>query len=402
MSMTFNEFFKRFLAVLVVLLLCAGFWAARSTLLLGFAAALIAVGLSIPASWLQRNGLRRGWAIAVATVGVGLVVLLLFLGVMPQLFTGIVELLSNIPTAISSLVTLYARVREGNALLSAALPALALDLDVALIDPTRAREMLQPFIDASLALAPSLLGGASTVVAVVVNLIFVLFIAIFLLIDPQSYIEASLFLLPLPYHQRATAIWQELYRTLRLWLTSLSLSISITMGLVWLILGLLLDMPNAIVVAVFAGIATFIPTVGAFLPLIPIVIFTLAHDPTQLAIYLPVYLLIQLTESNVITPMIVKAELKIPAGALMIFQLLVTLAFGALGLLLAVPLLAVLIVLVREIYSYGLLGLQNISVGTKSQAPSRIGVHERPSGEQPADIGLGATVIEQPAQNVKG
>ena len=67
-----------------------------------------------------------------------------------------------------------------------------------------------------------------------------------------------------------------------------------------------------------------------------------------------------------ITPSIVKAELEIPPGALMLFQLLITIAFGALGLLLAVPMLAVLVALVREVYSYDLLGLRNeqIALGT--------------------------------------
>jgi len=381
--MTFSEFFKRFLAVLAVVLLCLGIWTARSTLIFGFAAALIAVALSIPAGWLQRRGLRRGWAIAVATVDVGLVVMLLFFLVVPRLLTGVIELLSTIRPAISSLVTVYANLRERSEFLSAALPAPAFNLDSALIDSTRAQEVLQQFIDASLALAPSLLGGVGTVVAVVVNLIFVLFIAIFFLVDPQSYIKASLYLVPRHYHQRATEIWNELYRTLSLWISALLLSISITMGLVWLILGLLLGMPNAIVVAVFAGIATFIPNIGAFLPLIPIFIFTLASDPAQLVIYVPVYLLIQFTESNVITPSIVKAELKIPPGALMIFQLLVTLAFGALGLLLAVPLLAVLIVLVREIYSYDLLGLRNLEVEMKGNQAGQLVLNETNSTQLP-------------------
>jgi len=388
--MTFNEFFKRFLAVLAVLLLCLGIWTARSTLIFGFAAALIAVALSMPAGWLQRRGLRRGWAIAIATVDVGLIVMLLFFLVVPRLLTGVIELLSTVQPAVSSLVTVYANLRERSEFLSAALPSLALNLDSALIDSTRAQEILQQFIDASLALAPSLLGGVGTVVAVVVNLIFILFIAIFFLVDPQSYIKASLYLVPRHYHQRATEIWNELYRTLSLWISALLLSISITMGLVWLILGLLLGMPNAIVVAVFAGVATFIPNIGAFLPLIPIFIFTLASDPAQLAIYVPVYLLIQFTESNVITPSIVKAELEIPPGALMIFQLLVTLAFGALGLLLAVPLLAVLIVLVRELYSYDLLGLRNIEVEMKGNQVGQMVLHETNSPPLPNKAVLAA------------
>ncbi len=102
-----------------------------------------------------------------------------------------------------------------------------------------------------------------------------------------------------------------------------------------------------------------IPNIGAFLAIIPILIFGLASTtPERILIWLIVYLLIQLAESNVITPSVVKNQLHIPAGAMMVFQLIATVIFGALGLLLAVPLFAVIIVLVRELYSYDILGLR--------------------------------------------
>ncbi len=240
-------------------------------------------------------------------------------------------------------------------------------------------------INASLAIAPSLLGGVSVVVAVAVNLAFVLFIAIFFLVDPKSYIKASLFLLPQHYHERIVHIWNEIYKTIKLWVTTLLLSISITAGLVWLILGVLLQMPNAIVVAVFAGLATFIPNIGSFLPLIPIAIFTLASDPKQFFIMAPVYLAIQLVESNIITPSLVKSELNIPAGALMLFQLLATLAFGALGLLLAVPMFAIIVVLVREIYSFDILKLRHIPIAIVSDAAGTVSLMQKPTLD-PKDV----------------
>lgn len=361
--MTFNEFFRRFLAILFVLLLWAGIWAARSTLILGFAAALIAVAISILSVWLQRRGWRRGLAIMGSVFTVGIVAIFLLLLVLPRLINELITLLGSIPEAISSLVSVYASLRSRSPFLRAALPPIApVNVGPAEIEPEAAQAILTQLINASLAIAPSLLGGVSVVVAVLINLAFVLFIAIFFLVDPKTYVKASLFLLPQRYHLRIIHIWNELYRTIKLWVTTLLLSISITVGLVWLILGVLLNMPNAIVVAVFAGLATFIPNIGSFLPLIPITIFTLANDPTQLIIMVPVYLAIQLVESNVITPSLVKSELHIPAGALMLFQLLATLAFGALGLLLAVPMFAIIVVLVREIYSYDILKLRHLPI----------------------------------------
>jgi len=361
--MTFRTFLQRFLAIFFIIALGIASWQARGTLLMGFAAALIAVGISIPTTTLQQVGVRRPWAIALATFGVALGFVFLILLVMPRLFTELLVLLSSIPDALRALVSVYERLRESNPFLNAALaPLPSAESTIAEFTPERAQELLDQFLNAGAAIAPTLLGGVETILSVLINFVLVLFIAIFFLVDPQSYIKASLYLLPAHYHVRAMEIWHEIYYTLRAWITALSLSISITVVLVWLILGVLLGLPNALVVAVFAGLATFIPNIGAFLPIIPITIFTLTSEPSNLFIYIPVYLAIQLTESNIITPSIVKAELEVPAGGLLIFQLLMTLAFGALGLLLAVPVLAVLIVLVRELYAYDFLGLRNTTV----------------------------------------
>ncbi len=80
-------------------------------------------------------------------------------------------------------------------------------------------------------------------------------------------------------------------------------------------------MPYVLIVAVFSGFATFVPNIGAFLPLVPIAVFTLASAPASLLVMAPAYLLIQLLESNVLTPTIVKRQLSIPAAGMLIFQL---------------------------------------------------------------------------------
>ncbi|MEZ4663674.1 MAG: AI-2E family transporter [Caldilineaceae bacterium] len=388
MTISLSEFIKRFMLVLLVLLLALGMWVARSSLILGFLAAVIAVGISIPARFLRRKGWRRGWAILMAATAVNVFFILLLLLILPALITDIGLLLSSVPYATSSLLASYEALRESSAFLATNLPSpelfspAAVATDAPVINPDTLTLFIDQILNASLAIAPHLLGGMNTLAAVALNFAFVLFVSVFFLIDPHSYIKASLYLMPRRHHARAVELWNELYDTLTTWITSQFLSASITVGLVWIILGLLLGMPHSLVVAVFAGVATFIPNIGAFLPLIPIVIFTLADDPAQLVLFVPVYLGIQLLESNVITPSIVKAQLLIPAGAMMIFQLLMTLAFGALGLLLAVPVFAVLIVLVREIYAYDMLDLRTANIVLTSDDAGRLQIISR--SQQPA------------------
>ncbi len=374
--MSLGEFVRRVLIVFLILLLITGIWAARSTLLLGFAAALIAVGISIPSGWLQRRGLRRSLSMALSSLAVGAFAVFLVLLVLPRLLEDLFVLLGSIPQAIGALSGVYESLRTSSEFLGMALAPLP-DAETTTLTVESAQEILNQLVNASLAIAPTLLGGVGTMVATLVNVGFVIFISIFFLIDPKSYVKASLYLVPARHHQHVVHIWNELYHTARTWITALSFSISITVALVWVILGVLLGMPNALVVAVFAGLATFIPNIGVFLPLIPIAVFTLASaNPAGIFLYIPVYLVIQLVESNVITPSIVKAELEIPAGALMLFQLLITLAFGALGLLLAVPLLAILIVLVRELYSYDMLGLRQRAVALTTNEAGQLMLDE--------------------------
>lgn len=193
------------------------------------------------------------------------------------------------------------------------------------------------------------------------NLFLVVMLAIFFLAEPKAYVRASLYLLPAHRHAQLLGLWSVLYHTLRTWLSTLSISISVTVVLVWLILGSL-GMPNVPVVAAFAGLATFVPNIGAFLPLVPITVFSLVSDPGQLPLMVVAYLAIQLVESNILTPSIVRRQLSIPPAATLTFQILAGFIFGLVGIFLAVPLLAVLITLVREGYSYGLLGLRGREV----------------------------------------
>lgn len=61
-------------------------------------------------------------------------------------------------------------------------------------------------------------------------------------------------------------------------------------------------------------------------------------------------------------------DLSIPAGGTFLFQIVLGLVFGFLGILLAVPILAVTITLVRELYSYDVLGLRKNGSWSRSTA----------------------------------
>ena len=380
--MTFQVFFRRTMLLVAVALALAAFWFLRDTLMLAFAAAIIAVGVTIPAVRLQRRGAPRGVATTLSALLIVIVVVVLLLWSLPSLVEGLGNLLARLPEFLRTVADAYNALRTQNDTLARLLPA-AQETQLSSLSAAEIKDIVNRFVNTGL---PALANQGGVLLNLLTNVVLVLVMALLLLVDPTTYVRASMYLAPKPYRPRLLALWKTVYRTLRTWLSALSISITITVSLVLIVLGLL-GMPNVQVVAVVAGFATFVPNVGAFLPLIPIAVFTLAEDPSKLPIMAAAYLAIQLLESNVLSPLIVKQRLSLPAAGVFFFQIVAGIVFGLLGVLLAVPILAVGTALVRELYSFDVLGLRNERVEVYIDRSGRLGFEETrmpdgPEGER--------------------
>jgi predicted PurR-regulated permease PerM len=342
--------------------------------MLAFLSSIIAVSLSIPVNRLQRFGLRRGPAVGITVVTALILVISFVTWILPTLVVQMADLVTELPDAFDTATASYNEWHEGqNSTIQELLPrGDSNEIERMLGIEDSGLEDIISVEDAAGFLLPVLRGASNVLVGVVANLVIVFFVSLFLLLDPMDYARGAIMLVPQPYQKRAVEVLVELRITLTAWLTAQSISIVISGTLVYVILGLIIGVPNALAIAALAGLMTFIPNIGSLVPLIPIVIFTLADDPAKTPFALIAYFVIQQVESNVITPTIVKERLSIPAGALFIFQLISATLFGFFGILLAVPLLATLITLVRELYVYDALGMRGVSVDIETIAPDKL------------------------------
>jgi predicted PurR-regulated permease PerM len=349
--MSYSEYVKRVLTFFAIIVFLLGFWHLRQVFMLAFLSVIIAVSLTIPVNRLQRMGFRRGSAIAVTLVAVISAIALFLASILPALVVQMADLFEQLPDAFEQVRETYSDwYVEQNETIQNVLPA-ADDEQLAGI-----------FSDASDLVQPIIAGAGGTIGGVVANIAIIIIVSIFLLLDPKDYTRGFIMLIPPDYRQRALEVLVELRRTVTTWMTALTFSISITVILVWVLLGMVWGIPNGLALGVIAGVMTIIPNIGSIVPLVPIVIFTLADEPRKLPFVIITYLLIQQLESNVLTPSIVKRELNIPAALIFIFQLIAAALFGFFGILLAVPLLATTITLVRELYVYDILGQRGVSV----------------------------------------
>ena len=197
------------------------------------------------------------------------------------------------------------------------------------------------------------LGGVSavlgTTLGAVANLVLVLAFGIYLALDPRTYADGALRLLPPGRRDRAGEVMDEMGRTLRHWLAGKALMM-LLIGVVSYVALLLLGMPLALLLAVIAGATSFIPIVG---PAIAggLMILVALTESWQLALWvIGFYLALQTLESYLLMPLVQSKAIDLPAGVVIASQVLFGILFGALGVALATPIAAVAAVAIRRLY----------------------------------------------------
>ena len=143
--------------------------------------------------------------------------------------------------------------------------------------------------------------------------------------------------------------------TLRWWLIGKAASMTIV-GIAVFIGLTALGVPLAGALALIAALLDFIPNFGPILALIPAALFALLQGPTQVLYVVVLYGAIQTVEGYVLSPLIDRTTVKLPPALTLTAMVVAALLFGWLGLLLAAPAAAALMVLVQMVYVEDILG----------------------------------------------
>jgi predicted PurR-regulated permease PerM len=177
-------------------------------------------------------------------------------------------------------------------------------------------------------------------VSAVGNFFIVLFLGLAFAAQPGVYRKGLLFMAPARHRARATVIVDRIGETLERWL----MAQIITMFAVFLVtsIGLaIIGIPSSFILGIQAGLLAFIPTVGALLGGLIVVLASLASGWVAAASAFVLFLGVHALESYILTPMIQRQALDIPPATLFAFQILLGVVFGIWGLALALPLMAI-------------------------------------------------------------
>lgn len=177
----------------------------------------------------------------------------------------------------------------------------------------------------------------------------VFFIGIFFAVSPQLYTNGIVQVVPPAGQDKAKQVLHRLGEQLTKWLKGKLFSMFVVFALTAIGLAII-GVPLWLVLALLAGLLSFIPNFGPLLALIPAVLVGLIESPQTAALILGLYILIQFVESNFITTLIQKKLVDMPPALIIIAQLVMGQLTGGWGLLLATPLTVILITLVQELY----------------------------------------------------
>ena len=199
-----------------------------------------------------------------------------------------------------------------------------------------------------------LINLASNVGIGILQFLFIISVGLMITLQPNSYREVAILLVPSFYRRRARTILLKCGNALSSWMTGVVLSsicVAILASIGLYLLGIKLVIANALI----AGVLNVIPNVGPTISTIFPLSVALLDTPWKSLAVLGLYIIIQNIESYIITPSIMQKQVKLLPGLTITAQFIFTIFFGPLGLLLAIPMAVVIQVFVKEIIIHDIL-----------------------------------------------
>ena len=190
---------------------------------------------------------------------------------------------------------------------------------------------------------------ARSTLAAVGGLLLVIFLSIYFAADPELYRRGMLALLPPRRRDLASRVMDRIAVVLRKWLVTQLIAMAVIGGVSTIAL-LILRVKAAFALGLLAGLFEFIPTIGPILSAIPAVAMGFLDSPEKALLIAVVYIGIQFLENHILIPLLMKGGMDLPPALTVITQALLALVFGFLGLMVAVPMLATVMVVVQMLY----------------------------------------------------
>lgn len=341
------------LGTLVVLSVAVGFlllYRFRLVIVIIFSGAVISMAIAPSVDWLHQHGLRR----SLSVILIYLVLLALLIGAIVLLIPPIAEQLTATVPKIESYYQDLKSALVNSPLL--AIRQIASQLPSQLnLTPSAA---VTPSTAGSLDAVSQVLNSMGVILSGLFTLAAIFLIGFYWTLEDEGALRVSLRLLPADQRESAREILGEIEMRVGGYVRGQGI-MALTIGVADFVIFLLIGLPAALAVAVLAGLFEVVPVLGPTLGAIPAILVAFSYDSSKVVWVVAAGALVQFVENNLLAPRVMHKTV----GVNPIVTLLAIVAFGALfgfaGLLLAIPIAAIIqILLDRSLLRPQLSGLE--------------------------------------------
>jgi predicted PurR-regulated permease PerM len=313
---------------------------------------LLSIILAAPVNYLARRGIPRTWGVLAVFAAVAGVFWLLGLALIPAVEAQSRQFAEAFPTLLDEAFALADRFKSFFGLGS----RFSLNPDSL---SNVGREVLTGDTVSTAA-------GVGLTAANVISLGVVVFIsAIYLVIRPATAVDGFVSLFPAGWRPRTREVLQAMYQTVQRWFLG-QLTAMTFIAVFWAISLSIIGIPFALLIGIFGGLLSFIPYLGATISVVIPILLALISDPFTVVWVVLAFIIIQQIEGNLLQPIVMSRAVDLHPALVVFAILIMGTLFGLVGVFLAVPLVAALQVLVRELW------VQRMDqIGTDPNPPSR-------------------------------
>jgi predicted PurR-regulated permease PerM len=297
---------------------------------------LFSIILSAPVNYLHRRGVPRTWGMLAVLAAFGGAVWIFGLAVVPVVEAQSAQLVADFPVLLEEAVALFNRVQD----------FFGLGARVSL-DGGSFSEVGRQLLTGN---AVSTAAGVGLTVATAVSLGLVVLIAtIYMVIRPEPWVEGFVALYPAGWRQRTREVLFEMYHTVQRWFIG-QLAAMTFIAVFWAVSLWLIGVPFALLLGIFSGLVSFVPYLGATISVVLPLLLALISDPFTAVYVILAFVIIQQIEGNILQPILMSRAVDLHPALVVFAILTMGTLFGIVGVFLAVPLVAVVQVLVRELW----------------------------------------------------
>lgn len=308
----------------------------RDVLFLLFVVLAIVVALDPLVDNIQKYLRFPRWLAVSSLYVVVIAIIALVIGlIIPPLVEQVKTLSENLPVYINKLMPAYQNIKDM--------------IESSKIIPS-SQSILNQITSSLSGFSNSILSTTMDVFGGFISLITILVLTFYMLLEESASKKALMTVIPTKNREYVIKVLNRIGDRVGGWargqlLLMLAIFITTLIGL------LILRVPYALTLALIAGLTEVIPVIGPWIGAVPAVLVAFTVSPILGVLTIVLYILVQQLENHILVPNVMRRTVGLSPVLVIIGMLTGAKLMGLLGILIAVPIVAIIVVIIQEIFN---------------------------------------------------